>query len=228
MEFKDALTEVKADVDGGYLEGHAAGFDSCDSDEEVIERGAFEATIAERFPKNLIKVLWNHGELIGRPVELSEDSTGLYFKARISPTQLGKDVLALVRDGACDRMSFGFNRQIWERDETVEAVAKYGKPVTRLRQLKLYEISPVIFPANEHTDVSLAGKFAGLDRETARELLDALKKLSTHFDEEKALRLAEQAAKAEQESTSAVTKMVASLLREQHQGWGKLLQAAGG
>lgn len=253
MEFKDAFTEIKADPDGGFLEGHAAVFDVVDSDSDVIEKGAFADTIAERFPKNLVKVLWNHRDLIGKPTVLEEDSTGLYFKARVSPTSLGKDVLALVRDGVVDRMSFGFSRELWERDETPEAQAKWGRPVTRLRKLKLYEVSPVIFPANDSTDVAVAAKELGrlVGADFAEKLLDVLGKLTDVLKSiesksaapapalpdpilpqspasEAETKAARDIQSLANEVEPAVMQAALSLLQQERNGWGRMLLAANG
>lgn len=48
------------------------------------------------------------GSLIGRVTLLRDDAAGLYTEARISPTALGDETLALIEDGALDSFSIGF------------------------------------------------------------------------------------------------------------------------
>lgn len=54
------------------------------------------------------KLCYQHGELIGRITDADSQSDGLHITARISDTQLGRDVVALLRDGALDSLSVGF------------------------------------------------------------------------------------------------------------------------
>lgn len=146
-ETKDFKAEVKADVDKGIIEGHANTFGDIDLVNDQVIAGAFTETITERFPKNLIKMLWQHDamEPIGRPTHLEEDSTGLAFVAKVSPTTKGKDALILMDDGVVDRMSIGYGVQ---QADYFDHESR-GK-VRQLKKLKLFEFSPVTFPANEN------------------------------------------------------------------------------
>jgi len=67
----------------------------------------------------------------------------LYVEGKISKTRLGDEALELMRDGVVDRMSIGFSipqgKALW--DETMG--------VRRIKEVKLFEFSPVTFPANE-------------------------------------------------------------------------------
>jgi HK97 family phage prohead protease len=92
---------------------------------EQFARGAFarQITAAHRVP--FTRGHQTHGgEIIGRVTELRDDATGLYFEARVSPTQLGNDTLALLADGALDQVSIGFLTAQDRRlaDGTVERV----------------------------------------------------------------------------------------------------------
>ena len=64
------------------------------------------------------------GTLIGRILDLRDDSAGLYFEARISSTPAGDETLTLLRDGALDQVSIGFRERQNRRlsDGTVERV----------------------------------------------------------------------------------------------------------
>lgn len=115
--------------------------DGYGSYQEEFRRGAFARTIAER--GNRVKVLAQHNRQampIGRATLLREDSTGLYAELRISATAAGDEALELIRDGALDGLSIGFNDI---RDER-------GPDGTVIRtEVRLNEISVVPFAAYE-------------------------------------------------------------------------------
>jgi polyhydroxyalkanoate synthesis regulator phasin len=77
------------------------------------------------------------------PTVMLEDSKGLYVEGKISKTVLGDEALELMRDGVVDRMSIGFSipqgKAYYDEEEQVR----------KIKEIKLYEFSPVTFPANE-------------------------------------------------------------------------------
>ena len=153
--------EIRADDDGAGLSGYASHFGSIDSYGTAVKRGAFAKTIRERGGR--IPVLWNHwsDSPIGKPDELKEDETGLWFNASISEgTTHGRDVMTLLRDGVPLGMSFGFetirSRPVEEGDilDWSQAPDFYKDPenheyVRMIEEVRLWEISVVTFPANE-------------------------------------------------------------------------------
>lgn len=160
--FQYVTAEIRAvSDDGAGLSGYAAHFGNVDSYGTAMKRGAFRKTLKERGDR--IPVLWNHWSdaPIGKPTELKEDKTGLYFDATISEgTNQGRDVMTLLRDGVPLGMSFGFetikSRPIEDGDEVDFATApdfykgKDGREYVRLiEEVRLWEISVVTFPANE-------------------------------------------------------------------------------
>lgn len=114
---------------------------------EEFQRGAFARTISERGDK--VKFLYQHDASapIGRATQLREDASGLYAEFRVSKTQRGDEVLELIRDGALDSFSIGFN-------PVSDDVRDRGKHVIRT-EVKLREVSAVTFPAYE--DAVMAG-----------------------------------------------------------------------
>lgn len=136
--------EVKyddVDYENRIVSGYAATWD-LDQVDDIIHPGAFKKSINERFPSNRIKVLSQHGELIGKPIEMYEDEKGLFVKAYISNTTRGNDDLTMVKDGVLDRFSIGFSIPggKYEIDE---------KGIRHIYEVKLMEFSLVTFPANE-------------------------------------------------------------------------------
>lgn len=146
LEFK----LIGIDPTGRSFEGYAAAFNNVDQGADIIHPGAFTKTLAER--GNKVKLLWQHDrtEPIGKPLELREDPTGLYIKAMISDTARGRDALALLRDGAIDGLSIGYEPIPGGTDFSRDG----DKTIRNLREIKLYEASLVTFPMNEAAGVT--------------------------------------------------------------------------
>lgn len=168
------MTEVRAADDGAGISGYASHFLSVDSYGTAVKRGAFRKTIKERGDKT--KVLWNHNTdyVIGRPTQLREDATGLYFDARISEgTTYGRDVMALLRDGVPLDMSFGF-QTIKDRSVADDDVLDFThapdyfkskdgrKQVRVIEEVRLWEISVVTFGSNEYAAINDVRKRADI------------------------------------------------------------------
>lgn len=172
--------EIRA-IDGeAGISGYASHFGSIDSYGTAMKKGAFTKTLQERADR--IPVLWNHWSdtVIGKPTELREDDTGLYFNAEIvEETAQGAEVMALLRNGVPLGMSFGFetikSRPMEEGDalDWSQAPEFYKQPENRdyvrvIEEVRLWEISVVTFPANE---------MATIDSVRAAEQVDALSTL---------------------------------------------------
>lgn len=140
MDFKSVDFKADSvDMDERTFEGYAATWD-LDQGGDIILPGAFKKTLAERSDR--VKVLWQHSNAIGRPLAMSEDSVGLKVRGRISKTALGDEALELMRDGVVDQMSIGYS--------VPEGKSDYNEAGVRtIREVKLYEFSPVTFPMNE-------------------------------------------------------------------------------
>lgn len=144
-EFK----EIEQDDDGSF-EGYASVFNNKDLGNDVIRRGAFLDSIAERSPKG-IKLLYQHksDEPIGVIDSLEEDSKGLKIKGRLAMgTQKGKEVFELMKMGALDSMSIGYRLK--------PDGYKYDPKDKRriIKSVDLMEISLVTFPMNPKAKVT--------------------------------------------------------------------------
>jgi uncharacterized protein len=144
LEIKNYSFEVKATSENEF-EGYASVFGNKDSHNDIIVKGAFSKTIQE---SKRVKVLWQHDpwQPIGKPIAMSEDSKGLHVKAKISNTTLGKDVVQLMKDGVIDELSIGFN--------TVKDEWDHDKKSRLIKEVKLWEFSPVTFASNEKANIS--------------------------------------------------------------------------
>lgn len=164
LEYK-FIQEVKAakDENDGKMrfEGYLAYFDNVDSYGDVIEKGAFKATLRQTQKEGkTIPVLEQHGWLgangytpIGYYENLKEDSSGLYAEGVLFGNTAGKDMYTLLKEAPAGAMgqSIGY-RTLKQRIPSEEEARKTG--VYRyLEELKLLEGSIVTFPANDKTRV---------------------------------------------------------------------------
>ena len=141
------------------LTGHAAVFDTLSNDlwgfRETIEKGAFARTIKE----DDIRALVNHAPamILGRnkagTLKLEEDRDGLAFEIDVANTQAGNDILDSVGRGDISDMSFQF---IAREERWTHAEGEGELDIRTLLDVRLFDISPVAFPAYEGTDVDVA------------------------------------------------------------------------
>ncbi len=131
-----ALDAVEAD---GTFSGYASLFGAIDLGNDVVERGAFARSLTGRGAAG-IRMLYQHNpaEPIGRWLEIREDARGLFVRGLIAGTDKGREVLALMREGALDGLSIGYRTVRARKD------AKGG--VRRILEADLWEISVVTFP----------------------------------------------------------------------------------
>lgn len=178
MQYKSSKFEIKASGEN-IIEGYSAYFDNIDSYGDIIEKGAFKKTLNEN--RNRVKVLWQHdtSEPIGKPIMMEEDSKGLYIKAQISQTDIGKKAMILMRDGVVDEMSIGYDVI---KDE-------YKGKNRMLKELRLWEFSPVTFAANEKAKITSAKNFNELiydirnaDRNEIKNAIEKLNELLKEFE----------------------------------------------
>jgi HK97 family phage prohead protease len=151
--------ELRAESQGQTIAGYAAVFNSLSVEifgfRELILPGAFAESIAG----DDIRALWQHNTeaVLGRTkagtLRLAEDAKGLRVEIDAPDTQVGRDALALIARGDVDQMSFGFRvlADDWNEDED-------GMLIRSVAKVKLYEVSPVTFPAYNATTVSVRGE----------------------------------------------------------------------
>lgn len=139
IERRSQQCEFRATDDEGVIEGYVCTWGAVDSYGSAFQRGAFAKTLQERGGK--VRVLWNHEESpIGVPLEMREDDRGLFVRLQlVMSVRRARETFDLIRAGAIDSFSFGF-RAI--KDAWVDGVRQ-------IKEVALFEISPVIFPANE-------------------------------------------------------------------------------
>jgi hypothetical protein len=149
------------------FEGYASLFGVADSAGDVVAPGAFARSLRDI---SRIRLLYQHvaSEPIGVWEQMIEDSTGLYVRGRIlTDLERGRDVLALLREGALDGLSIGFR--------TVRAQRNAVTKQRTLLEVELWEVSVVTFPLLKGSHVTAIGKKNEVAREIRRaaELLRA-------------------------------------------------------
>jgi len=150
---------------------------------ERIQPGAFSKTIREAD----VRALWNHDSnlVLGRTkngtLRLKEDDVGLGIEINPPDTQWARDALVSIDRGDVDQMSFSFEavRETWGTES--------GHTVRTLEEVKLFDVSPVTFPAYPQTSVQLRS-IIGME---LRDLASALNRLAAGSMTEADLRLLE-------------------------------------
>lgn len=179
MELK-ALQFKESDVSLSErtFKGYAATWDK-DQGGDIITPGAFTKTISER--GNRVKVLWQHSEPLGMPTLMREDDKGLYVEGRISKTRLGDEALELMRDGVIDQMSIGFSIPSGKSEYSGNDDARI------IREVKLFEFSPVTFPMNENAYITGVKSLREQLQHGGKLNAEQVKELSSLLEEMKAL-----------------------------------------
>lgn len=151
--------EIKAaggqDASEMTFTGYGSVFGVLDSYDDVIEPGAFSATIA-KFKKTGVwpAMLAQHGGWgitsqdmtpVGVWTEMKEDERGLYVEGKLADTPRGREFYTLMKmtpRPAINGLSIGFYARDF-KDEKVD-----GKRIRHITNVDLVELSLVTFPAN--------------------------------------------------------------------------------
>jgi HK97 family phage prohead protease len=146
--------------DGLTLEGYAAVFNTFTEINDLegrfreqIAPGAFKRTLGMRMPV----LQFDHGQHpligsipLGRITAITEDKHGLRVRARLSDNWLVEPVRDAIRDGAISGMSFRFRVIDDDWSRTRDGIAE-----RTIREVELYEVGPVVFPAYADTTVGV-------------------------------------------------------------------------
>ena len=147
--------ETRSDDNGMYIEGYFAVFNSA----YEVYAGCTEMVAPEAFNNTLggdIKALCDHDTrlVLGRSkagtLELRVDSHGLWGRITINPND--SDAVNLyerVKRGDVDQCSFGFDIVSEDTEFRDDGTIHFT-----IREVKLYEVSVVTFPAYSETSVS--------------------------------------------------------------------------
>jgi len=184
MQRREYMAEFEAREikrDGGsedkVITGYFARFDDkyklWGNNTESIDPHAFDNTL-----NGDVVSLWNHnsdiplGRTTNGNLELSVDNVGLRGKVTLNQDDTdAMNAYARIKRGEVKQCSFGFDildeEMIKHADDSVEWI---------LREVKLYEVSPVTFPAYEKTSIEARQKqLEDIDRRKLEEKRAALR-----------------------------------------------------
>ena len=131
---------LKSISQSGSFSGYASLFGEVDLGKDCVERGAFLKSLARRGAKG-VRMLFQHdpAEPIGAWRVIREDARGLYVEGVLAEgVARAREVLELMRKGALDGLSIGF--------QTVRAKSDPKSGIRRILEADLWEISIVTFP----------------------------------------------------------------------------------
>ena len=187
------ITEIRIDMEKGkpVLRGHAAVFNSSSVDlggfREQINPNAFRAAL-----KNSdARCLRDHipSMILGRQsantLRINEDERGLPFECDMPGTTYANDLLISMGRGDVRECSFGFSVRKggdkWEKNST----GYWTRTILEDGIEKLYDVSPVTYPAYEETDCAYAMR--SLEKLKAEEIPTfddmAMRKLKLQIEE---------------------------------------------
>lgn len=153
------------------IDGYASVFDSWSEElggnqpfRERVVKGAFEETIQN----DDIRALFNHDPnyVLGRnkagTLTLEEDDKGLHVRITPPDTQWAKDLLVSIKRGDITQMSFGFTVILdrWNYEDNTD--------VRELLKVKLYDVSPVTFPAYTQTECGIRSAYHNHQKEVVK------------------------------------------------------------
>jgi len=165
-----------------YITGYAAVFNKWSEDlggfKEKIAQGAFRKTLQSAD----VRALFNHdpnyvlGRTSSNTLELEENNKGLRVKIVPPGTQWANDLLVSINRGDVNQMSFGFRVIDDDWEDKPSGIQR------TIREVELFDVSAVTFPAYPQTSVQLRDMLhsEGID-------LDALTRLLIRHEREMSL-----------------------------------------
>nr|WP_232503112.1 HK97 family phage prohead protease [Wolbachia endosymbiont of Cimex lectularius] len=130
---------IKSIEENGVFSGYVSVFNVVDKQNDLILPGAFK----ENLNKDKTTLLWQHNpsEPIGYIIDIHENDVGLYITAHLLlGIQKAEEVYLMLKTGVINGLSIGYIPIEYDIDHESEARV--------LRQVELWEVSLVTFPAN--------------------------------------------------------------------------------
>lgn len=152
MLHKSFGLDVKSVTEAGVIEGYASVFGGApDSYGDIIAPGAFAQTLTEHKRAGTMPLmLWGHDASqppIGNWDDMAEDGKGLWVQGSVDlEDPMGLRVHRALKRKAMKGLSIGYETRESENDDK--------RPGVRiLKEVKLWEVSPVNFPAQPRAAV---------------------------------------------------------------------------
>lgn len=160
MAVREAENESE-ETEDMTVEGYATTFNEpymLYEDNDIIYREQVDPNAFEETDMDDVIMQYDHeGRVFARTanetLSLNVDDKGLFIRANLGGTEIGRNLFEEIRGGYTDKMSFGF---IVDKDEETRSNAEDGR-VDVLRTItgisKLYDVSAVSIPANNGTSI---------------------------------------------------------------------------
>lgn len=147
----DIPFKIKSVNDVGEFEGYGSVFGVKDSYSDIVVKGAFQKSLDQWQQKGSFPaLLWQHkmDEPIGVYTYMAEDDIGLAVKGRllIEHDAMAKRAHAHMKAGSLTGLSIGYMLKDSEYDKEKKAFL--------LKEIDLWELSVVTFPANDEARIS--------------------------------------------------------------------------
>ena len=177
-EYRKMAMDV-AQTDDYWVEGYATTFnepyhlyyydDEGHEVREQVDRNAFENT-------DMFDVIFQYdheGRVFARlsndTLALKTDDHGLFIRAYLGGTEIGRNLYEEIKGGYTNKMSFGFT--VNEDEFKEEANRNYLRTIRSIG--KLYDVSAVSIPANDYTEISARSHCDGAIAEIESERIRA-------------------------------------------------------
>jgi HK97 family phage prohead protease len=179
--FLAAGVEIRAAADDkpAKVFGYAAKFDaesenlgSADRQfREIIKPGAFDEVLNDD-----VRALFNHesSAILARSkggegsLKLGVDAVGLWYEFEAPDTQVGRDLVTSLERGDVDQSSFSFTvdreGQEWEETRSEDGGSLVKRTINKVS--RLFDVSPVTYPAYPDATVALRSLEASLSPES--------------------------------------------------------------
>lgn len=149
-EFKFALNEDNSNL--GTFSGYASKFGVVDSYNDMVMPGAFKKTLRDK--EGVVPLLWSHD--VATPIGLiraREDKIGLKVEGELNlDVAKSNEIRSLMKQGVVKGLSIGY--------QTVKEAIDELTGARQLKEVSLWEVSAVVFPAlavAQVTDIKAEG-----------------------------------------------------------------------
>ena len=175
-EYRSIVLEAKEDDPQRYIvTGYASTFDQpytlyhIENDkivEEQVDRNAFDNA-----DMNDVIFQYDHeGRVFARmsndTLKVSTDEHGLFIRAYLGGTEIGRNLYEEIQGGYTNKMSFGFTV---DKDDIKETDRGYLRTIRSVS--KVFDVSAVSLPANDYTEISARNHCDGAIAEIEAERL---------------------------------------------------------
>lgn len=176
-EYRSMTMERNPEDEEFYVRGYATTFNQpyhlYNTEEgkevrEMVDSNAFNETDMS----DVIMQYDHEGRVFARmsndTLRLNVDDHGLFIKAYLGGTEIGRNLYEEIKGGYTNKMSFGFTvkaaKTVADGDGYLRTIRSIGK---------LYDVSAVSLPANDYTEISARSHCGGAIAEIEAERLRA-------------------------------------------------------